>query len=138
FFFQAEDGVRDFHVTGVQTCALPISSISLPQAYWVWGVVGNLAISIVAVSLWGPYPPPLPMIAWLGYNVWVHLQIWYAAIAYKGLPLWKGLAQCIVLLGVALIVLGTINLLGDLLDRINHLHPEQGDVLFQIFWAQKD
>src|SRR5690606_39931378 len=24
FFFQAEDGIRDFHVTGVQTCALPI------------------------------------------------------------------------------------------------------------------
>src|SRR5690606_39718661 len=29
FFFQAEDGIRDFHVTGVQTCALPI-----------WGVRG--------------------------------------------------------------------------------------------------
>src|SRR5690606_39964000 len=27
-FFQAEDGIRDFHVTGVQTCALPI-----------WGIV---------------------------------------------------------------------------------------------------
>src|SRR5690606_40862758 len=26
FFFQAEDGIRDFHVTGVQTCALPIST----------------------------------------------------------------------------------------------------------------
>src|SRR5690625_554192 len=25
FFFQAEDGTRDGHVTGVQTCALPIS-----------------------------------------------------------------------------------------------------------------
>src|SRR5690606_39586733 len=24
FFFQAEDGIRDFHVTGVQTCAIPI------------------------------------------------------------------------------------------------------------------
>src|SRR5690606_40101551 len=24
FFFQAEDGIRVFHVTGVQTCALPI------------------------------------------------------------------------------------------------------------------
>src|SRR5690606_39901089 len=28
FFFQAEDGIRDFHVTGVQTCALPISPCS--------------------------------------------------------------------------------------------------------------
>src|SRR5690606_39783444 len=25
FVFQEEDGIRDFHVTGVQTCALPIS-----------------------------------------------------------------------------------------------------------------
>src|SRR5207253_3587331 len=27
FFFQAEDGIRDGHVTGVQTCALPIFPI---------------------------------------------------------------------------------------------------------------
>src|SRR5690606_39586252 len=27
FFFQAEDGIRAFHVTGVQTCALPISQV---------------------------------------------------------------------------------------------------------------
>src|SRR5438128_7509907 len=27
FFFQAEDGIRDATVTGVQTCALPISSL---------------------------------------------------------------------------------------------------------------
>src|SRR5690606_39466404 len=26
YFFQAEVGIRDFHVTGVQTCALPICS----------------------------------------------------------------------------------------------------------------
>src|SRR5690606_41073285 len=30
--FQAEDGIRDFHVTGVQTCALPI----YPCAAWVF------------------------------------------------------------------------------------------------------
>src|SRR5690606_40352747 len=30
FFFQAEDGIRDFHVTGVQTCALPISILNAP------------------------------------------------------------------------------------------------------------
>src|SRR2546430_11285875 len=28
FFFQAEDGIRDLTVTGVQTCALPISPAS--------------------------------------------------------------------------------------------------------------
>src|SRR5439155_13709166 len=30
FFFQAEDGIRDGHVTGVQTCALPICSDTSP------------------------------------------------------------------------------------------------------------
>src|SRR5690606_10507864 len=29
--FQAEDGIRDFHVTGVQTCALPISQVDNMQ-----------------------------------------------------------------------------------------------------------
>src|SRR5690606_39557541 len=33
FFFQAEDGIRDFHVTGVQTCALPISREQGPNPY---------------------------------------------------------------------------------------------------------
>src|SRR5207248_7789803 len=34
FFFQAEDGIRDRTVTGVQTCALPISTQSLrPRAH---------------------------------------------------------------------------------------------------------
>src|SRR5699024_3917201 len=32
FFFQAEDGIRDRNVTGVQTCALPIW---LPRALWI-------------------------------------------------------------------------------------------------------
>src|SRR5438876_3593752 len=35
FFFQAEDGIRDGRVTGVQTCALPI--------YWVDTYAGILA-----------------------------------------------------------------------------------------------
>src|SRR5256885_10968602 len=30
FFFQAEDGIRDYKVTGVQTCALPISFSQAP------------------------------------------------------------------------------------------------------------
>src|SRR2546426_6880900 len=32
FFFQAEDGIRDYKVTGVQTCALPISVSHRPGA----------------------------------------------------------------------------------------------------------
>src|SRR6266853_3173780 len=35
FFFQAEDGIRDLTVTGVQTCTLPISATATPAAYRV-------------------------------------------------------------------------------------------------------
>src|SRR5256885_11473345 len=36
FFFQAEDGIRDYKVTGVQTCALPIStSIAASSGPWL-------------------------------------------------------------------------------------------------------
>src|SRR3989304_3809545 len=36
FFFQAEDGIRDVAVTGVQTCALPISKSrsTIPASLW--------------------------------------------------------------------------------------------------------
>ena len=33
FFFQAEDGIRDDLVTGVQTCALPIFTVDINSAY---------------------------------------------------------------------------------------------------------
>src|SRR5690606_40279873 len=39
FFFQAEDGIRDFHVTGVQTCALPIYSALI---YTKEGIIQSL------------------------------------------------------------------------------------------------
>src|SRR5205085_6898606 len=33
FFFQAEDGIRDLTVTGVQTCALPIYGRGRPEGH---------------------------------------------------------------------------------------------------------
>src|SRR5690606_38372985 len=49
FFFQAEDGIRDFHVTGVQTCALPICLLIGS------GSVTAVAAMITATSgdIWG-------------------------------------------------------------------------------------
>ena len=38
FFFQAEDGIRDYDVTGVQTCALPISVLTPLSGIWQRGV----------------------------------------------------------------------------------------------------
>src|SRR6202046_1868412 len=41
FFFQAEDGIRDRNVTGVQTCALPIFGLS---GAIVYGIVHRLGL----------------------------------------------------------------------------------------------
>src|SRR2546430_17159604 len=45
FFFQAEDGIRDLTVTGVQTCALPISPgpapARLPRSDWTTWIAGS-------------------------------------------------------------------------------------------------
>src|SRR5256886_10488269 len=43
FFFQAEDGIRDLTVTGVQTCALPISGVIL-FLFVVGHLLGNLKV----------------------------------------------------------------------------------------------
>src|SRR5256885_13676936 len=52
FFFQAEDGIRDYKVTGVQTCALPISVLSR--------AVREVAPKLAA-STWGArLEPPMP------------------------------------------------------------------------------
>src|SRR5690606_19520499 len=48
FFFQAEDGIRDFHVTGVQTCALPIYSEARLQS-----AVRNQTNKDIAASIIG-------------------------------------------------------------------------------------
>src|SRR5690606_26382515 len=53
FFFQAEDGIRDFHVTGVQTCALPISAtVVLPTP--PFPVTSRMRISAPGY----PFPQP--------------------------------------------------------------------------------
>src|SRR5690606_39411913 len=47
FFFQAEDGIRDFHVTGVQTCALPIfKALGRKDVLAASGELDRLAASI--------------------------------------------------------------------------------------------
>src|SRR6267154_5959150 len=45
FFFHAEDGIRDGRVTGVQTCALPISSADGPP-----GSRGGVRLELATVG----------------------------------------------------------------------------------------
>src|SRR2546430_10913437 len=59
FFFQAEDGIRDLTVTGVQTCALPISNglevVRLHRSISTFLIISNL----LPLPLFdAPYSPP--------------------------------------------------------------------------------
>src|SRR6266481_8862666 len=54
FFFQAEDGIRDGTVTGVQTCALPICLGGIEHAFdeQLKGEPGRMLISMDAKHRW--------------------------------------------------------------------------------------
>src|SRR5690606_39777505 len=61
FFFQAEDGIRGFHVTGVQTCALPISGRAARAG--VHGPARGRAAPLLPPAARPAYPPGRPGIA---------------------------------------------------------------------------
>src|SRR5256885_3847738 len=46
FFFQAEDGIRDYKVTGVQTCALPILVVSIVRVAMIPGMAQAKELSM--------------------------------------------------------------------------------------------
>src|SRR5256885_7179033 len=70
FFFQAEDGIRDYKVTGVQTCALPIY---LGAANLLGYLIGALAAAPLAERLGA-----LRVLLWC----WVALALSFAACAW--------------------------------------------------------
>src|SRR2546427_2061752 len=72
FFFQAEDGIRDLTVTGVQTCALPISAAvqgkpkvrgTVVAAFTVRSLYATTGVEAVQ-SLQGPFAEAL--LLWSG------------------------------------------------------------------------
>src|SRR5258708_21944671 len=64
FFFQAEDGIRDDLVTGVQTCALPISSTAFETRACVVPNAVEAARDPLAADVWiGAKPISAPTFA---------------------------------------------------------------------------
>src|SRR6266478_10111430 len=55
FFFQAEDGIRDLTVTGVQTCALPICM----RRVFASGMAVTL-VGLLVVLIWPAHTEPRP------------------------------------------------------------------------------
>src|SRR5688572_23152833 len=55
FFFQAEDGIRDLTVTGVQTCALPISGLLLFASDETWTFTSSLLAPDVPGIFFGTF-----------------------------------------------------------------------------------
>src|SRR5262252_9826065 len=58
FFFQAEDGIRDHWVTGVQTCALPIEAG--PASFGSGAGVGSGMVSALAAEVSATMPNAAP------------------------------------------------------------------------------
>src|SRR5256886_11561931 len=52
FFFQAEDGIRDLTVTGVQTCAIPLSLLAaMLVLYWHGDTVNTMTLAGLVIAL---------------------------------------------------------------------------------------
>src|SRR5690554_5250369 len=74
FFFQAEDGIRDADVTGVQTCALPILRLRLSRysctAPKIGSVIGRKALSLRGRTR----PPSSSPVGWVILARWIGLS----------------------------------------------------------------
>src|SRR5690606_4404974 len=91
FFFQAEDGIPDFHVTGLQTCALPISAFVGACLGFLWynaypaqvfmGDTGSLTlggiIAVLALAVRKELLIPVLYGIFLVENISVMLQVSY-------------------------------------------------------------
>src|SRR6266487_4882520 len=93
-FFQAEDGIRDGRVTGVQTCALPISQR--------WRILFEARATDERVK---PELEPLPTIdelrarweaEWAAVDPWLQtLSDGFVANAHEGVPVWQLLVHVV-------------------------------------------
>src|SRR2546421_8170369 len=90
FFFQAEDGIRDLIVTGVQTCALPIWYVPFgtrhvppPASASDFKAARNASVSFVTLSPTAPNVLTFttrPALSWIGLVVASVVEFWTACV----------------------------------------------------------
>src|SRR5437588_4557335 len=106
FFFQAEDGIRDHCVTGVQTCALPIFIIVILLSMMTW-VPGLLLFGLQGyLEGWAWMADHSRIVTGVFFGAW----IWILVIALLALALsawvkWKPAAGAL-LFGVFFVASG--------------------------------
>src|SRR2546425_5541148 len=89
FFFQAEDGIRDKLVTGVQTCALPISSTREAIAPLAWLearalVLGDARYARAWTERAGQVSRDLRRLSEYAVSQWEALHLREASVAFEG------------------------------------------------------
>src|SRR5256885_9230877 len=80
FFFQAEDGIRDYKVTGVQTCALPISVSAVPNSR-----AGRVKPYAVTAKTRLAAAPDIPTVDEAGLPGF-YMAVWHAIWAPRATP----------------------------------------------------
>src|SRR2546430_2988679 len=132
FFFQAEDGIRDLTVTGVQTCALPISASPAaysPRTHLFYTSTNNLCMDYAAwrashlkgtpfVGVDSPYlaGPGGNLGSFIAWDAATGRKVWENKEAY---PTWSG----------ALVTAGDVAFYGTLDGWFKSIDAKTGKVL---------
>src|SRR5690625_1542028 len=141
FFFQAEDGIRDGHVTGVQTCALPIFLVVISgmlfgiffymmnvQKIGLYGILK--AIGMKTSKLFQMMWTQMLIITTIALALSIGLSQLFSSIAPEGMPFHLTLATT----GQLAVIFFIIGFLGATLSglQIKNVQPlqaiQQGEV----------
>src|SRR3712207_9542906 len=78
FFFQAEDGIRDIGVTGVQTCALPIFTMVFLGMFAVItpALISGAVADRMKFSAWAIFVPAWLLLVYCPVSFWIYGGVW--------------------------------------------------------------
>lgn len=93
-----------------------LGNYTLVKTYWLFGILGGLAVALVYVVLLAATKSPvvalLGFLAIWGWQVFISVAIWRSAGKYAGSAIWKVLARLAVVVGVLRLTIETLKLFG--------------------------